>query len=333
MQLTIIIPIYNRAKMLAQALESLRRQTYKDFVVTICDDASAENLKEVVDQFPDLKIDYQRYESNAGQFKNAMRGLELCKTPFIKYLHSDDLLFPEALEKQLKALEETPSAAVCLGGIIEFEELHEQHSVRLSSYSKPYVPEPRTRKQWKKLEYYSCYLPSAAMFRTELLRNIGGLNTGLAGIADWEIFVALSSKYPVVAVHESVCAYRFHANQITKKYFFDSGSVLTIDVLWLTSNANPYRERLGLPTAQLAFLRQDIFWQNLRISLTSDQKFLLLSKWLEFIVSNRMLLPFVFGFPWFVIVKLLRKPKVKSRENNSLDLEEYRDMISSIVKP
>jgi glycosyltransferase involved in cell wall biosynthesis len=334
MQLSVIIPIYNRARMLVQALKSLRRQTYKDFVVIICDDASTEDLKVVVKRFQDLKIEYHRFETNAGQFKNAMRGLEICKTPFLKYLHSDDLLFPEAIEMQLKALQDVSKAAICLGGSIEFEELHDQHEIKLHSYIKPYVPEPKTSQQWAKLEYFSGYLPSASVFHTELLRTIGGFNTGLAGIGDWEIFVALSSKYLVVAVDQPVCAYRFHPNQLTKNYFFDSeDAVLTKDVLWMTSSANLYRERLGLPSAQLAFLRQNIFWENLRIALTSNQKLLLFNKWLKMATSSQILFPFIFGFPWFVIVKLLRKPKVKPIENNSFNLEEYRDMISLIVNP
>jgi glycosyltransferase involved in cell wall biosynthesis len=331
MELTVIIPIYNRARMLAQALESLRWQTYKDFVVIICDDASTENLKEVVDKFLDLKIEYHRYETNAGQFKNAMRGLEICQTQFVKYLHSDDLLFPEALERQVIALQKVHNAAICLGGTVSFEEAQEQNQINLFGYTKPYVPEPRTNRQWARLEYYNGYLPSASMYRTELFRNIGGLNTGLKAVADWEIFVAISSKYPVIAVDEPVCAYRSHANQITKDFFFDTEAALTKDVLWMTSSANPYRERLGLESGQIAYLRQDIFWQNLRIALTSSQKLVLLKKWLKMANLNKMFWPFIFAFPWFVILKILRKPKVQTDTLKSLNMEKYNDYIYSIL--
>ncbi|MBW4550078.1 MAG: glycosyltransferase [Aphanocapsa sp. GSE-SYN-MK-11-07L] len=332
MQLSVVIPIYNRARMLAQALESLRRQTYKDFAVIICDDASTDSFKEVLEQFTDLKIEYHRYDANVGQFKNAMRGLEHCQTPFVKYLHSDDLLFPQAIKMQLKALQDVSKAAICLGGSIEFEELHDQHKVKLHSYQKPYVPALKTSQQWAKLEYYSGYLPSASIFRTELLRDIGGFNTGLVGIADWEIFVALSSNHPVVAVDQPVCAYRFHPDQLTKNYFFDSEeAVLTKDLLWMTSNANPYRERLGLPSDQLFFLRQDILWQNLQIALKSNRKLLLSNKWLKLAISSQMLLPFILGFPLFAIRKLLRKPKVQSIENEAINRETYLEMISEIL--
>ncbi len=328
MQLTVIIPIYNRAKMLFHALESLQWQTYKDFVIVICDDASKENLKEVVAQFPNLNIEYHYYEANAGQFKNAMRGVNLCKTPLMKFLYSDDLLFPKALERQVKALQEAPDAAVCLGGIAEFEELAEQNTINLLNYSKAYIPQPRNEKQWARLEEYSGFVPSACMYRTEFFRNIGGFNTGLRGIADWEIYVALSSHYPVVAVDEPVCAMRFHADQVVKKYCLGSDALLIKDVFWMTSNANPYRTRLGLPWSQQLFLRQDICWRDLRISLSSEYRLSLLKKWLDIVAQNNMLLPFIIGFPVFLVLKILRKPKVQTR---ILNLEKYKDMIRSIL--
>lgn len=331
MELTVIIPVYNRARMLAQSLESLRWQTYKDFVVIICDDASAENLREVVDKFPDLKIEYHRYEANAGQFGNAMRGVELCQTPFMKLLYSDDLLFPTALEKQVKALQETPNAAVCLGGYIEFEVFPQETRISLYNSIFPYVAKSRTKKQWARLEEYSGFIPSACMYRTELFCNIGGFNTGLPGIADWEIYVALSSKYLTIAVNELVCAMRMHNEQVTKQYFLASDALEIKNVFLMTSNVNPYRERLGIPLSQQFFLRLEQCWKNLRVALSSKDKILLLKKWLGIVVSNRMLLPFIFTFPWFVILKILRKPKGQTYPPSELLLEKCKDDICSII--
>jgi glycosyltransferase involved in cell wall biosynthesis len=331
MDLTVIIPIYNRGRMLAQALESLRWQTYKDFVVIVCDDASPENLKEVVDKFTDLKIEYHYYKANAGQFGNAMRGVEICQTPFMKFLYSDDLLFPTALEKQVKALQEVPNAAVCLGEYIEFEEFSAQKKISLYKSIFPYIPEPRTDKQWARLEEYSGFIPSACMYRAELFRYLGGFNAALPGIGDWEIYVALSYKYPVVATNEPVCAMRMHSDQVTKKCGVNSDAIYIKDVFWMTSNANPYRERLGIPLSQQFFLRLDQCWANLRIALSSNQKLFFLKKWLEIVTSNKMLLPFIFAFPWFVTIKFLRKPKVQTRASNNLNMEKYKDNICSIL--
>ena len=331
MKLTVVIPIFNRSKMLSNALESLRWQTLKDFVVIVCDDASTEDLKTVVDKFPDLNIDYQRYEINVGQFKNVMRGVELCETPFIKILHSDDLLFPIALEMQVKSIQERIDAAICLGGSIEFEEIQDQNLINILKYHQPYVPQSRTNKQWAKLEYYEGYIPSACLYRTEFLRDIGGFNIGLNAIADWEIYLALSSKYSVVAVDEPICAYRLHANQVGKSLYLNADDLKTKDLLWMTSDANPYRERLGLPSNQIAYLIYDVFWQNLRLAMKSTQEKQILRKWLNVANSNRILLPFIFSFPWFAILRILRRPKLQINTLKSLNIEKYNDYIYSIL--
>ncbi|UYD28428.1 glycosyltransferase [Tolypothrix sp. PCC 7712] len=315
--------------MLTQALESLRWQSYKDFVVMICDDASTANLQEVVNKFPDLNIEYLRYDMNVGQFANAMRGVERCQTQFIKFLYSDDLLFPNALEKQVKALEDSPNTAVCLGEYIEFKE--ENNDISLYNIISPYIPELRTRKQWARLEEYAGFIPSACMYRTEFFRNIGGFHTALPGIGDWEIFVALSYKYSVVAIDEPVCAMRLHSDQVTKKCGVDSDAIYIKDVLWMTSNSNHYRERLGLPLSQQFFLRLDQCWVSLRSIVSAQNKFALLKKWLGIFSSNKMLIPFILAFPWFVVLKILRKPKLKTDGDDALNKEEYENYICSIV--
>lgn len=331
MELTVIIPIYNRPRMLAQALESLRRQTYKDFLVIICDDASKDNLKQVVDKFPDLNIQYHRYEANAGQFQNAMRGAELCQTPFIKYLYSDDLLFSTALEKQVKALKKEPLAAICLGGYIEFAEFLEQNQISLYNSIFPYIPQSRTKKQWAKLEEYAGFIPSACMYRAESFRNLGGFNTGLSGIADLEIYIALSSRYPVVAVDEFVCAMRMHNDQVTQGYSIRSDAIGMKNIFCLTSDGNPYRERLGIPLSQQFYLRLNECWVNLRVALSANQKLFFLKKWLGIVALNKMLVPFIFTFPFFAIIKILRKPKVQVGASNNLNIEQYKDYICSIL--
>jgi glycosyltransferase domain-containing protein len=329
MRITVIIPIYNRVKMLAQALESLRLQTYKDFVVMICDDASTDNLKEVAEKFTDLNIEYYRYEVNAGQFANAMRGVEKCKTQFIKFLYSDDILFPKALEQQAKALDKSSDIAVCLGGYIEFEE--EQNDISLYKIIAPYTPESRTGKKWARLEEYAGFIPSACMYRTDLFRNLGGFNTALPGIGDWEMFVALSYKYPVIAVDQPICAMRLHSDQVTKKCGVNSDAIYFKDVLWMTSNTNPYRERLGLPLSQQFFLRLDQCWVSLRIVFSAENKFSLIKKWLEIVYFNHMLIPFILAFPWFVAMKILRKPKLKTNIDDVINKEKYKDYICSIM--
>ncbi len=318
-------------ELLMQALESLRRQTFKDFVVIVCDDASSENIEEVVGRFPDLRIEYHRNERNLGQFANTMRGLEYCTTPLLKFLHNDDLLFPTALEAQVVAMRAASDAAMCLGGALAFKQ-PTGTQLEIINYVQPYVPPPRVSGRWVDLENFRGFIPSACMFRTELLRREGGFNSGLAAIGDWEIYIALSAKYRLVSVDDPVCAYRIHDGQISNELFFESEeALLTRDIMWLTSSANPCRERLGLPRSQQLYLRLNMVWQNLRLCISLRGRTRLWKKWFRFVMENKILLPFIGCFPWFVLIKLFRKPKLQEKSQSDFDIPAYGRMIEGIA--
>ncbi|MBW4517633.1 MAG: glycosyltransferase [Timaviella obliquedivisa GSE-PSE-MK23-08B] len=334
MKLTVIIPIYNRSRMLVQALNSLHWQTYKNFTVIVADDASSENLQEVVEQFPSLNIAYHRFDENLGQFQNAMRGASLCQTDFMKFLYSDDLLFPDALELQIKALEEMPESSICLGSYIEFEEVSDKKEIAIYKTLAPYIPASRSSSQWAKLENFNCFFPSACMYRTGIFHKIGGFNTTLSGIGDWELYVALSFKYPVVATDSVVCAMRLHPDQVTQKFFLNADSLQIKDVIWMTSKDNPYRERLNLPIIQQIFLRHQIFWRLLRMGIVSDDDFFqLLIKWLKIAISSKMLTSLVLSFPFFLAAHFLRKARQRSgfQKAINIDVDNYKLMIETLL--
>lgn len=330
MELTVVLPVYNRADLLEQTLRSLQNQIFKDFTIVVCDDASTVDLPAVVHGFDDLNVDYRRFEENVGQFHNAMRGVADCESEFIKFLHADDILFPFALGKQVEALLATPDAALCLGATLSFWDEPEGFRVE-DEYAVPYVPSPLKKGEWARLESMSGFLPSACMFRTREFVEIGGYNVGLTSIADWEICVALSAKYPTVSVDGPVCAYRYHSDQITNKMAFDSDENLrSRDVLWMTSDENLLRERMALPKSQQAHLIYNMAWGNLLISLRTEQKVRFLKKWLNYMVSNQLLIQFLFCFPVFVCRKISRKFDTALERKKIDSFAEIQEIISSI---
>ena len=105
-RVSIIIPTYNRAYCLGNAIQSALNQTYKDFELIVCDDCSTDNTEEVVKSFKDTRIIYSRNESNCGLPVNRNRGLALSKSPLVLFWE-DDLLFKEdGLEVLVKTYDE-----------------------------------------------------------------------------------------------------------------------------------------------------------------------------------------------------------------------------------
>lgn len=98
---SIIMPSYNTAGYIKDSINSVIAQTYQNWELIIVDDCSADNTDEVVRSFSDSRIRYIKNEKNSGAAYSRNRALREAKGKWIAFLDSDDLWFPEKLEKQL----------------------------------------------------------------------------------------------------------------------------------------------------------------------------------------------------------------------------------------
>ena len=112
-----IIPVYNRPKMLVQALESVMSQTYRPIEIIIADDGSTDETPDVAnglcEKHPEI-VRYARHE-NQGPGPTRELGRQLAQGEFIQYLDSDDRLLPNKFADQVQALGNHPECDVAYG--------------------------------------------------------------------------------------------------------------------------------------------------------------------------------------------------------------------------
>jgi glycosyltransferase involved in cell wall biosynthesis len=113
-QVSIGIPVYNGDKYLAQALDSLLAQSFKDFEVVISDNASTDTTAEICQAYrnKDARIRYFRSDRNLGAAWNHNRVFELASAPLLKWAACDDLLHPLFLERCVEALHKDPGVVL-----------------------------------------------------------------------------------------------------------------------------------------------------------------------------------------------------------------------------
>ncbi len=99
---SIVVPTYNRAEFLLEALDSIRAQTYKKTQIIVVDDGSTDNTRELVSAMPDVKYVYQANQRQAAA-RNA--GLKYATGEYLCSLDSDDIWKPQFLERSLEALQ------------------------------------------------------------------------------------------------------------------------------------------------------------------------------------------------------------------------------------
>jgi glycosyltransferase involved in cell wall biosynthesis len=176
-----IIPVYNRAVLLRDAVQAVLDQTHRPIEVIIVDDGSTDDtpktIKALVDAYPEIIRPVHQKNGGPGVAREA--GRQMVRGEFIQYLDSDDRLLPLKFERQVKALQDNPEAGVC------YCPTYEVHIDQ--AYSGP--PSVRTGKPLKEL-FPALLLGRIWQTSTPLIRrsvsDVVGAWTALRQEEDWE---------------------------------------------------------------------------------------------------------------------------------------------------
>ncbi|MFT5336086.1 MAG: glycosyltransferase involved in cell wall biosynthesis [Luteibaculaceae bacterium] len=111
---SVLITLYNREGLIEETIRSVYASDFSDFELIVLDDASVDNSYECVEkliraEFPEIRL--YRNDHNLGQFPNRNKIAQLAKGKYLKYLDSDDLLYPHSLGLMVKWMETNPEAA------------------------------------------------------------------------------------------------------------------------------------------------------------------------------------------------------------------------------
>ena len=104
-KVTVIIPTYNRAEFLSNAIESVLKQTFADFEIIVSDDKSTDHTREVVESFKNERIKYILNEGKKGPSAARNTAILASKGEYIAFLDDDDEWFPDKLQRQVELLD------------------------------------------------------------------------------------------------------------------------------------------------------------------------------------------------------------------------------------
>lgn len=112
---SVIMPTYNCAEFIAETINSINAQTYKHWELIIVDDKSTDNTKEVVERYQKEheNILYHCLENNSGAAVARTEAMKLANGQYMAFCDSDDIWYPEKLEKQLKFMQKNGHAFSC----------------------------------------------------------------------------------------------------------------------------------------------------------------------------------------------------------------------------
>ena len=208
MQITVVIPVYNGAKYLAETLQSLVDQTLKDFRVILVDDGSTDNTLAIARSFQSGNLNLEILkQQHCGVVAARNAALAAVKTPYMACLDSDDLALPERLLTQLQQLEENAN----LVGVSSPAFLIDENSKRTGFQDQPCDPETiRNHMKWE-----DCMINPASMMRTNAINKLGGYRVEMEKAEDYDLFLRLLDVGDLANHSKPLIQYRIHASQLT----------------------------------------------------------------------------------------------------------------------
>jgi glycosyltransferase involved in cell wall biosynthesis len=217
-KVSVCIPTYNYGRYLAEAVESVLAQTFRDYELLVIDDCSTDETDEVMRGFAerDERIRYIRNAENLGMVENWNLCLRQARGEYIKYLFGDDLLSSKcAIEKMAAALDADPSISLVGSARNIIDE--NSNPIKIRSFpSKDGVLEGG-KVIFLCLTHLVNYIgePSAVMFRK--LQGVRGFNCKYRQRVDLEMWFHLLEQGRYAFINDPLCAFRLHGEQQTVK--------------------------------------------------------------------------------------------------------------------
>ena len=144
---SVVIPTYNRADYLKQAIESVLAQTYTNFELLILDNCSTDHTPDIVAQFNDSRIKYLRHQCNIRVLANWSYGIYWSKGEFVSILGDDDYYNPDFMESRIKTFRKYEN----LVAVFSNYDICDEHGAIIS-------------------EFHSCYNHDKVLSGNELLQ-------------------------------------------------------------------------------------------------------------------------------------------------------------------
>lgn len=207
-KVSVVIPTYNRRRLLAEALDSVWAQTFTDYEVIVVDDGSTDDTLAYLETVQEPRLRFLS-EPHRGISPTANAGLRAARGEFVARLDSDDLWTPGMLAAELSALEARPDAGFVYARMRCIDELGRPTD---RVFGQP----PRFPDQLlKSLVWEDCTTHCTVIARRELVEEIGGYDEDLPANEDWDLMLRMAARRPYVFVDRVTAFYRWHAGNST----------------------------------------------------------------------------------------------------------------------
>ena len=237
--ISVIIPSYNAAKYLPQAINSVLAQTYRQFEIIVIDDGSTDDTQKVITEYSDSVI-YIR-QPNSGPSAARNKGIQISRGDYIAFLDADDLWVPNKLEDQLIAFQGSKNCAFVCSDWSYFDGEERINVSTLKNYEAW-----NCKADFELMIRENFVLTSSVMVDRQMLSKAGLFWEKLRGAEDRHMWLRLLQHGDAVVCKEILAYKRSHPGNVSSTLNFVRDQIEMVqDVLtWDTVIKNPDRKSI-----------------------------------------------------------------------------------------
>ena len=207
MLVSVIIPTYNSARFLTEAVSSVLAQSFNDFEILVIDDGSTDETQEVMRQYGSPVRCIRQPNSGVAVARN--RGIMESRGRYIAFLDADDTWLPDKLERQMNALSSESGAGFCYSAFTvvdsDLNPLRVNQSKRHASALEDLI-----------LRGNVVGSICTVLCERALFDKLGGFDPGLSQCADWDMWVRMAAHTTFTYIDEPLVTYRHHGSMMSR---------------------------------------------------------------------------------------------------------------------
>ena len=206
---SVIMPVYNAERYVAEAIESILSQTYTNLELIVLDDNSTDNSISIINRFQDERIKLIKIEKNGGIAATLNRGLAASKGKYIARMDADDIALPHRLMTQIQFLEDHPAVDFIGSCATVIDEDGKKIGREIGI--------PASFEYHRLLLLFVCkIIHPSILFRSKIMEKVE-YKLGLGASEDYELWTRLFKKHRFHHLSASLLLYRIHTNNSVKQ--------------------------------------------------------------------------------------------------------------------
>jgi glycosyltransferase involved in cell wall biosynthesis len=227
-RVSVVINAHNGEGTLAEAIESVFQQTWRDWELVIWDDGSTDGTARVLERYSGPHVRFFRAPAAAGLGRSRQQALARTEGEWVAFLDQDDLWLPDKLESQIARVDGQTGSRVGLvyGRAVAFDAAGHQ---REYDHRHEYIPLPEGD-IFEELFRNGCFIAmSTAMFSRAAVEAIGPIPAEIYVSPDYYMYAAAARHFEARAVQRVVCRYRLHPGSMSRS----NGLRIQQEGLWI----------------------------------------------------------------------------------------------------